>query len=145
MNDDESSKLLKAIKQVSQELEDRLDQKLSAQINGLSDELKEATAELHGEIKEATAELQGEISALRHDTESMNQKLFHEIKEIELVAATKADKSDIDRIFNVLDQIRGVLDIDDVERAALISQVNHHEASLNHHDMRLQRLEKRTA
>ncbi|MDR1032452.1 MAG: hypothetical protein LBL84_00370 [Candidatus Nomurabacteria bacterium] len=57
---------------------------------------------------------------------------------------TMATKEDVDRIYTMIDSISKRLDIDEGERAAIISQTNRSEERIDKLDKRVTRLEKAT-
>lgn len=57
----------------------------------------------------------------------------------------KADNSATDQILNHLDAVREALDSGELEQAAQTAQLDQHQASLDDHENRIARLERKTA
>lgn len=67
------------------------------------------------------------------------QQDVHDIQE------TMARRDDTDQILNHLDEIHGLLDTDKVERVTQSAELDRHEESLDNHDQRITKLERKLA
>lgn len=61
-----------------------------------------------------------------HDLAGFFGEINRRFDEVEKKLETKADKKDVDRLFNSIDGVAKRIDIDEAERAAIIGQLDRH-------------------
>jgi hypothetical protein len=98
--------------------------KLTGQITGIKDDLGQRIDTVKGE-------LQGQIDSVRDDLSDQILKLYQHTEnrfgELEAKLEAKADRQDLDRIYDALDAILKNQETEQQERAAIITQLDRHE------------------
>lgn len=118
MDDDQFSQLQTQIQTLGGRMDD---------MTGRMDDMTARMDDMTGRMSDMTTQMGTMTTRMDGFDRSLARMYAHMEKRFDHLEATKADKTDFQRIYNQLDGLIKRIDGDRIERTAMISQLNRHE------------------